>query len=60
MTCEEATENPSDISIESRCRNSEVDTGDGSGRVVANPRKFLKFQRVGRESTVGTAENGFG
>jgi hypothetical protein len=60
MTCEEATENPSDISIESRCRNSKGDTGDGSGRVVANPRKFLKFHRIGREMAVGAAEYGFG
>jgi len=60
MTCEEATENPSDISIESRGGDSERDASNGSGRVVANPREFSKFQRVGRESTVGTAENGFG
>ena len=60
MTCEEATENPSDISIESRCRNSEGDTGDGSGRVVANPRKFLKFHRIGREMALRAAEYGFG
>ena len=55
MTCEEATEDPGDISIESRSRNSEGDTGDGSGRVVTNPRKFLKSHRIGREMAVGAA-----
>ena len=60
MACKKATEDPGDISIESRSRNSECDAGDGSGRVVADPRKFLKFQRIGRKLAVGTAENGFG
>jgi len=60
MTCEEATENPSDISIESRGGDSERDASNGSGRVVANARKFLKFQRVGRKPAVGAAEYGFG
>ena len=60
MACEEPTEYPGDISIESRGWNSEGDAGDGSGCVVADSRKFLKFHRVGRKLTIGAAENGFG
>jgi len=60
MACEEATEDPGDISIESRSRNSERNARNGSGRVVTNAREFLKFQRVGRKLAVGATEYGFG
>ena len=60
MACKEATEDPGDISIESRSRNSERNARNGSGRVVTNAREFLKFQRVGRKLAVGATEYGFG